>query len=131
MQSLKHNWIIIVIVAGLFLLIFSEAMDAINTPKKIIPPIAQEEWTVPSLYLDRRLEGEERKRVIYGEELIPHTARYLGPNGSVAPITNGMNCQNCHLKGGRKSWGITMEALRPTIQNSVIAVARLKQYTSG
>jgi len=105
MQPLKQNWIIIAIVSGLTILIFSEILDAFNTPKKTIPSIQQEEWVAPSLYLDRTLEGEERKLVIYGEELIAHTARYLGPNGSVAPITNGMNCQNCHLTGGRKSWG--------------------------
>jgi thiosulfate dehydrogenase len=43
--------------------------------------------------------------VIYGEELIAHTSRYLGPNGSVAKLTNGMNCQNCHLQAGKKAWG--------------------------
>lgn len=36
----------------------------------------------------------------YGRELIAHTARYLGPKGSVAQITNGMNCDNCHIDGG-------------------------------
>jgi thiosulfate dehydrogenase len=51
------------------------------------------------------LEGEKRELVIYGEELIANTSRYLGPKGSVAAITNGMNCQNCHLNGGRKTWG--------------------------
>ncbi len=38
----------------------------------------------------------------YGRELIVHTARYLGPKGSVAQITNGMNCDNCHIDGGTK-----------------------------
>lgn len=36
----------------------------------------------------------------YGRELIVHTAQYLGPKGSVAQITNGMNCDNCHINGG-------------------------------
>ena len=40
--------------------------------------------------------------VRYGRELIVHTARYLGPKGSVAQITNGMNCDNCHINGGTK-----------------------------
>ncbi|HRI60968.1 MAG TPA: hypothetical protein PK228_14620, partial [Saprospiraceae bacterium] len=31
--------------------------------------------------------------VRYGRELIANTAAYLGPKGSVAKITNGMNCQ--------------------------------------
>jgi thiosulfate dehydrogenase len=36
----------------------------------------------------------------YGHELISNTAYYLGPKGKVAAMTNGMNCQNCHLDGG-------------------------------
>lgn len=41
----------------------------------------------------------------YGEELVRHTAQYLGPQGSVSQISNGMNCQNCHLNGGQEPWG--------------------------
>lgn len=41
----------------------------------------------------------------YGRELIANTAAYLGPKGSVARVTNGMNCQNCHLDAGTKPWG--------------------------
>ncbi|HVI47038.1 MAG TPA: c-type cytochrome [Chitinophaga sp.] len=43
--------------------------------------------------------------VRYGRELIAHTAAYLGPHGSVAQISNGMNCQNCHLEAGTRPWG--------------------------
>lgn len=38
----------------------------------------------------------------YGKELIVSTAHYLGPKGTVATLSNGMNCQNCHLNGGRQ-----------------------------
>ena len=41
----------------------------------------------------------------YGRELVAHTAVYLGPNGTVVEISNGMNCQNCHLKAGKKPFG--------------------------
>lgn len=44
-------------------------------------------------------------QILYGKELIAHTAKYLGPKGSVLQITNGMNCQNCHLDAGTKAWG--------------------------
>ena len=43
--------------------------------------------------------------VKYGHELIENTSYYLGPKGIVAHITNGMNCQNCHLNGGTVPWG--------------------------
>ena len=36
----------------------------------------------------------------YGQQLIANTAYYLGPAGVVAHISNGMNCQNCHLQAG-------------------------------
>lgn len=101
----KQNWIIIFIVSGLFLLLFSEIMEATNNPEQKIPELKQGAWVAPSLFLDRTLEGKERELVIYGEELIANTSKYLGPKGSVAAVTNGMNCQNCHLNAGRKSWG--------------------------
>ena len=41
----------------------------------------------------------------YGRDLIASTSIYLGPQGRVAKITNGMNCQNCHLEAGTKFWG--------------------------
>jgi thiosulfate dehydrogenase len=41
----------------------------------------------------------------YGRELVANTSFYLGPKGTVAHITNGMNCQNCHLDAGTKTWG--------------------------
>jgi thiosulfate dehydrogenase len=43
--------------------------------------------------------------VRYGRALIENTSYYLGPKGMVAQITNGMNCQNCHLSGGTVPWG--------------------------
>lgn len=43
--------------------------------------------------------------VRYGRELIANTAGHLGPQGRVAQITNGMNCQNCHLKAGTQPFG--------------------------
>lgn len=49
--------------------------------------------------------SSEKAKVEYGKDLIAHTAKYLGPRGSVMQITNGMNCQNCHLEAGTKAWG--------------------------
>jgi thiosulfate dehydrogenase len=57
------------------------------------------------LYLDQELKGSDRELVIYGEDLIANTSYYIGPKGIVAPLTNGMNCQNCHLDAGSRPWG--------------------------
>ena len=49
--------------------------------------------------------------VRYGRELIENTSYYIGPNGVVAHLTNGMNCQNCHLNGGTVPWGNNYSAV--------------------
>lgn len=71
-------------------------------------------WVGPSIYIEHTTLGEERELIIYGQELIAHTSRYLGPKGSVAQITNGMNCQNCHLQAGAKAWGNNFAAVFST-----------------
>ncbi len=50
----------------------------------------------------------------YGKELIAHTAEYLGPKGKVLSISNGMNCQNCHLDAGTKPFGNNYSAVAST-----------------
>lgn len=50
----------------------------------------------------------------YGRELIVHTAKYLGPKGSVEKISNGLNCQNCHLKAGTQPFGNNFAAVAAT-----------------
>ncbi len=47
----------------------------------------------------------DRKLILYGRDLIANTSKYLGPKGSVSHISNGMNCQNCHLDAGTKLLG--------------------------
>lgn len=71
-------------------------------------------WVAPSLYLDNELQGDARKQVIYGEELIMHTAKYFGPKGIIAQNTNGLNCQNCHLDAGTRPWGNNYGAVNTT-----------------
>ncbi len=48
---------------------------------------------------------ESDTMIRYGRELIENTSYYLGPKGIIAQLTNGMNCQNCHLDGGTVPWG--------------------------
>lgn len=49
--------------------------------------------------------GEAGEQIRYGKKLVSHTAQYLGPKGSVLQISNGTNCQNCHLAAGTKPFG--------------------------
>ncbi len=46
-----------------------------------------------------------KSKLYYGKDLIAHTSKYLGPQGTIQKISNGMNCQNCHLDAGTKIWG--------------------------
>jgi thiosulfate dehydrogenase len=48
----------------------------------------------------------------YGKELVTNTSFYLGPKGIVSQITNGMNCQNCHLDGGTRNFAIPLSAVQ-------------------
>jgi thiosulfate dehydrogenase len=50
----------------------------------------------------------------YGMDLIAQTSDYLGPEGTVKPISNGMNCQNCHLAAGSKAFGNNYTAVAAT-----------------
>lgn len=53
-------------------------------------------------------------QIRYGRELIANTAKYLGPKGSVAQISSGLNCQNCHLNAGAQPWGNNFFAVHAT-----------------
>ena len=58
------------------------------------------EWAAPD---EAQIPATPQGNLIkYGKELIAHTAIYLGPKGRIAALTNGMNCQNCHLDAGRQ-----------------------------
>lgn len=69
-------------------------------------------WLAPDT---ATIPATHRGRLIrYGRDLIVHTARYLGPKGSAARISNGMNCQNCHLDAGTRPWGNNYSAVFST-----------------
>ena len=65
--------------------------------------IANKEWKAPDTSL---IAGSKQGDLIrYGRELILHTAVFFGPEGTVARISNGMNCGACHPDGGTRLWG--------------------------
>jgi thiosulfate dehydrogenase len=71
-------------------------------------------WTAPSDWRMMYLTDSQKELVEYGRELIAHTSAYLGPKGSVKAISNGMNCQNCHLNAGTQPWGNNYFAVQST-----------------
>ncbi len=69
-------------------------------------------WIAPNL--NTIPLGKVGKEILYGKELIAHTAKYLGPKGSVAQIANQMNCQNCHNEAGTKAFALNYAAVSST-----------------
>jgi thiosulfate dehydrogenase len=54
------------------------------------------------------------KLIQYGRDLIARTSDYLGKDGIIKSISNGMNCQNCHLDGASKPFGNNYSAVAAT-----------------
>lgn len=71
--------------------------------KKSSKQIKVVDWIAPdTLLIPATKEGD---LIRYGRELILYTARFLGPAGTVGQISNGMNCNNCHLEAGTRFLG--------------------------
>ena len=68
--------------------------------KKIVPFDA---WRAPDS--STMPPGKQGEMIKYGKDLIVRTAAYFGPNGSLVQLSNGMNCQNCHLSAGTRLYG--------------------------
>lgn len=83
---------------------YTKVPEQSRTHTESMPPLPAETfWTAPdAAQID---DSALKSLVLYGKELVVHTAQYLGPKGSVAAISNGLNCQNCHLDAGTKVFG--------------------------
>jgi len=115
-NTIRSNWQLVIIAAVVGIVALVEISKALRPSEKKSPltTTTDSSWVTPSLFTDNELQGAERELVIYGEDIIVNTSRYFGPHGSVAAITNGMNCQNCHLNAGKKTWGNNYSAVYST-----------------
>lgn len=69
-------------------------------------------WQAPD---ERTITDKEQRQLVeYGHDLIVRTSYYFGPKGKIAPITNGMNCQNCHINAGCTNYGNCFSAVAST-----------------
>ncbi|MBL7873384.1 MAG: c-type cytochrome [Cyclobacteriaceae bacterium] len=74
--------------------------------------VKDELWKAPDI---RTIPNTEEGELIkYGKDLISFTSKYLGPKGIVMSLSNGMNCQNCHLDAGTKPFGNNYSAVAST-----------------
>lgn len=90
----------------------SFSSTSIADKKNKLPGKIEDVWVAPDT---ATIANEVNKEAIrYGYSLISNTAYYLGPKGKVAHISNGMNCQNCHLNAGTKPFGNNLSAVAAT-----------------
>lgn len=88
---------------------FPEASVA-PKPTTLMDPVGM--WVAPDwATVDSEPNADDIK---YGRELIANTSEYLGPNGKVRKISNGLNCQNCHLQAGTVPLGNNYSAAKST-----------------
>lgn len=111
-HKIRSNWLPFILLVLTFLVIagwFLQRKSYTDLYTK-----TDSSWHAPSYFIEPIKDEATRELVLYGEELIAHTSRYLGPNGSVQQISNGMNCQNCHLDAGKKTDGNNYAAVAAT-----------------
>jgi len=94
------------------LLVFFSFLAGCNQDEKTANPATNDNtakdttvyWMAPDINGIR--DSVQKEMVSYGRELISHTSKYLGPRGIALHMSNGMNCQNCHLVSGTAVYGI-------------------------
>ncbi len=106
-------WVALLLMfVSIFLLSHDWSAEASTQAPELPPPSslkAEKFWQAPD---DSTIPASEEGDLIrYGRELVAHTASYLGPHGKVIAISNGMNCQNCHLKAGTVPFGNNYSAV--------------------
>ena len=70
------------------------------------------DWVSP--LIDTVAMDSRGELIRYGRDLIANTSKYLGPKGSVAKKSNGLNCQNCHIDAGTRPFGNSFSAVSST-----------------
>jgi thiosulfate dehydrogenase len=124
---------LILLIAAPFLILNRKEIVAIfkDKPKVVSKKYVEEAkkveyWNAPDV--STIVDSVQKKQIEYGRELIAHTAIYLGPNGSVKKISNGMNCQNCHLDAGTRVFGNnygSVASLYPKFRNRSGAIENI------
>ena len=113
MKEIRSSWFplllgLIILIVILNQLLFSTAMVK---DEVLIPAAATsaDDWQAPDI--NKLPDDEQGKFIRYGHELILNTSLFFGPKGTIAPITNGMNCANCHIDAGTRSFGGSFSAV--------------------
>lgn len=113
MKVLRSDWLPILLGLIIGVVILSKLLSRSSRQQNIsyvtLDTSASQAWHAPSIYAIP--VSEEGNLIRYGRELISNTSKFLGPKGLVASVSNGMNCQNCHIDAGAKSYGNAFSAV--------------------
>jgi thiosulfate dehydrogenase len=113
MRHIRSLWFPVVLAAiVLGILIVYYFFSFPDKPQPVHPLVSADNWTAPDI--NGISNDEEGQKIRYGHDLIKNTAMYFGPRGSITSISNGMNCQNCHLSAGALSFGNCFSAVAST-----------------
>lgn len=113
-RLLRAHWFPLLILMAALAAALHEMDDGPGKPLAIVSPNIPDApvWQAPD---SNTLGNDAAAQLIrYGRNLVANTAQYLGPKGAVAAISNGMNCQNCHIDAGAKPFGNCFSAVAAT-----------------
>ena len=116
MKFLQSSWFPVMLGVIIILVIMNELLcnnhDTEFSSVKRDSSVSASEWVAPDI--NAIPETEDAVLIHYGRDPIANTSKYLGPKGIVAFVSNGMNCQNCHLDAGAKPFGNCFSAVAST-----------------
>src|SRR5258705_6604594 len=109
MKTLRSSWFPVLLAIVFFTAFITETTSSSRGNKIETNDNNDKDWHAADINLLPHTPDAEMIR--YGRELIVNTSTYFGPKGTIAALTNGMNCQNCHMWAGTKSLGNNFAAV--------------------
>ena len=113
MKEIRSSWFPLLLGLVILVVILNQLLFSTTIVKDevSIPPATTsvDEWRAPDI--NNLPDDEQGKLVRYGHELITNTSLFFGPKGNIAAITNAMNCANCHIDAGARSFGGSFSAV--------------------
>jgi len=116
MKFLQASWFPVLLGLIIVIVILNQVLfpSVVEKEEFSIPGniISADDWQAPDI--NALPDDEQGKLIRYGHELITNTGLFFGPKGKIAAITNGMNCQNCHVDAGAKPFAGCFSAVAST-----------------
>ena len=85
-----------------------------------------DEWIAPD---ESEISYDSNGDLIrYGKELVVNTSKYLGPTGVIDHLSNGMNCQNCHINAGTQNFANPFSSVRNNYPKYRDRSGRIESY---